>query len=313
MIIKENEPLNDKNWFRTGGPARYFCEPSTADDFKKAFLFAKEKNLEFFVLGHGANTLISDDGFNGLIIRPQRTAIHIFMNETNEALVTAGAGTLMDELIQFTLDHNLIGLEEFSNIPGTVGGSVFINLHYFQHFLSHFLTSAQLIHCKTFEMKAVDTAWFNFGYDQSKLMDREYILFNATFKLKKVSDVETAFAKGRRAEITRQRTSRYPHSNTCGSFFRNFHPEEVTLVCNGEKMIYAAFYLDKVGVRGMLECNGTAVSYQHANMIVSAQNAQSKDIIHVARTMQKLVKEQFNVILQPECLFVGFKEYPLLQ
>lgn len=313
MTIKENEPLNDKNWFRTGGPARYFCEPSNEVEFKEALDFAKEKSLELFVLGHGANVLISDDGFDGLVIRPRKTDVTISLDDKNQALVTAGAGDLMDELIQYTLDHNLIGLEEFSNIPGTVGGSVFINLHYFEHFLSHFIVGAQVINRKTGEVENVDNSWFEFGYDQSKLMEKGHYLINATFQLKKVSDVEAAFAKGRRTEIVRQRTARYPVSNTCGSFFRNFYPEEVSLECNGKKMIYAAFYLDKVGVRGELECNGTCVSYQHANMIVSCKTATSKDIIEVARTMQKMVKEQFGVVLQPECLLIGFKEYPLLK
>jgi UDP-N-acetylmuramate dehydrogenase len=218
-LIQTNIPLHDKNWFATGGPAKFFAQPTTSQEFQEAIQFAQINELPIFVLGKGANILISDEGFNGLVIQPRINSIQIF----DEQLVKAGAGLSMHDLIEFCLQHNLIGLEEFSGIPGTVGGSVYINLHYFQFLLAQFLVSATVLHAKTGSLEIVDSQWFNFGYDQSRLIDQEYYLVDATFKLKKVSDLETAFAKGRRVEIIRHRNSRYPTKNTCGSFFRNFH------------------------------------------------------------------------------------------
>lgn len=312
MNIQEQVPLKDKNWFRTGGPARFFCEPETAQEFQEALLFAKKNNLTIFILGHGANIVVSDDGFDGLVIRPKKTPIEIEIDNQDQALVTVGAGVLMDELIQYTLDHNLIGLEDFSNIPGTVGGSTFINLHYFTHFLSHFLVGAQVIEKETGNIINVDNDWFGFGYDCSKLMEQKHYLVNATFQLKKVSDTQAAYAKGRRDEIFRHRTSRYPHSNTCGSFFRNFYENEVTITCGDKKMIWVAYYLDKIGVKGALSVGNVCVSHQHANMLVTSESATSADIIALARKMQELVKNEFGIVPQPECIFVGFKDYPLL-
>jgi len=315
LTFKENEPLADKNWFLTGGLARYFCEPETVEEFKEALVFARTKNLEIFVLGQGANVLISDDGFDGLVIRP-RVENHTFPTITQETeamvLVTASAGMTVHDLIEFCLKHQIVGLEEFSGIPGTVGGSVFINLHYFQFFLSHFLVSAHVVHCQTGALEQVSLDWFNFGYDTSRLMDRDYYLVDATFRLKKVSDVETAYAQGRRVEIIRHRHARYPHARTCGSFFRNFHDNEVTVVSNGKKMIYVAYYLDKIGVKGQLAVGDAIVSYQHANMIVNSGNATSSDIVQLVRLMQQKVKDAFGIMLQPECLLIGFKDYPLL-
>lgn len=312
MIIQENIPLKDKNWFCTGGPARYFCEPATAQEFQEALTFAKQHTLDVFILGHGANIVISDDGFNGLVIRPQKTDVEIELTDDNQALVTAGAGVSMDELIQYTLDHNLVGLEIFSNIPGTIGGSVYINLHYFEAFLSHYLVGAQVIDQETGEILSVDHDWFEFGYDQSKLMNRKYYLVNATLQLKKVSDVETAYAQGRRFEIVRHRTSRYPKGHTCGSFFRNFHDDEVSLIWQGKKMRFIAYYLDKIGVKGCERVGGVCVSSQHANMLVNDGSGSSNDIVQLARVLQEKVKKEFNILPQPECIFVGFKEYPLL-
>lgn len=307
-LIQTQIPLHDKNWFATGGPAKFFAQPNSIQEFAQAISYAHANSLPIFVLGKGANILIADQGFDGLVIQPHLKDVQIL----DDCMIKAGAGTCMNDLIEFCLQNNLLGLEEFSGIPGTVGGSVYINLHYFQFLLEQFLVNATVIHAKTGAIEIVNPDWFKFGYDQSRLQEEEYYLVDATFKLKKVTDLETAFAKGRRIEIIRHRNSRYPTKNTCGSFFRNFHDQEVTLMSNGKKMIFVAYYLDKLGVKGQLQSGGAIVSYQHANMIVNQGNATSADIINLARAMQELVHKNYGIIPQPECRLIGFKEYPLL-
>ncbi len=315
LIIQEQVPLHDKIWFRTGGAARYFCTPRTAHEFQEALSYAKQHNLPVFVLGSGANILISDEGFDGLVIHPISSDLITISDDTqstNHKLATCLSGMTMDDLIEKTLSHNLIGLEVFSGIPGTLGGSAYINLHYFNHFLSHFVVSAQVIEKKTGTILSVDHDWFAFGYNQSKLIAGDHYLVSITLKLALGTDIDVAYAQGRRYEIIRHRMSRYPSSHTCGSFFRNFHEQEVSLVWNDKKMIYIAFYLDKIGVKGVETVGGAQVSWQHANMLVNTGSATSADIIALARTLQQKVKDQFGILPQPECLFIGFKEYPLL-
>jgi UDP-N-acetylmuramate dehydrogenase len=319
-FIQTYVSLNDKNWFRTGGSARFYCEPQTIEEFRQALSFAHAENLEIFVLGQGANILVSDDGFDGLVIRPQLLDIEIIPAidgvshpTKNTVLIKAGAGVTMETLIQYCLDNYILGLEEFSGIPGTVGGSVFINLHYFEFLLEQFVVSAEIINKKTGEISIVSHEWFSFGYDQSQLHAQDYYLVNATFKLQRCSELEAVYARGRRTEIIRHRVKRYPSHNTCGSFFRNFHDHEVTLISNGKKMIYVAYYLDKIGVKGELTVGNATVSYQHANMIVNRGNATSSDIVALVRTMQQLVYDQFDIIPQPECQLIGFKKWPLLK
>ncbi|MGE0206630.1 MAG: UDP-N-acetylmuramate dehydrogenase [Candidatus Babeliales bacterium] len=312
-IIQQNISLADKNWFATGGAAKFFCEPTTPQEFQQALQFANEHKLLLFILGAGANILIADEGFDGLVIRPKLTALVQEPWDQQYELLTAGAGVQLDDLIEYCLAHNLSGLEEFSGIPGTVGGAVYINLHYFEFLLDQFLVSAQIIEKDTGVIKTVDPSWFDFGYNQSTLLKENHFLLSATFKLKKINPEEIAYARGRKKEIIRHRAARYPQKGTCGSFFRNFHEHEVTLESNGKKMIYVAYYLDKIGVKGALQVGGATVSHQHANMLVNRGNATSADIIQLARTMQKLVFDQFGILPQPECRLVGFKEYPLLK
>jgi UDP-N-acetylmuramate dehydrogenase len=313
LLIQANIPLADKNWFKTGGSARFYCEPTTTEQFQEAIIYASTHNLPIFILGQGANILISDEGFDGLVIRPMLIKIKTILSDESQALITADAGVTMPDLIDYCLNNNLIGLEEFSGIPGTVGGSVYINLHYFNFLLANFLISAEVINKKTGVLETVDAQWFNFGYNDSQLHKKDYFLVNATFRLNCATAEETAFAQGRKTEIIRHRAHRYPQVRTCGSFFRNFLPHEVTLEIDQKKIIFVAYYLDKIGIKGTLRSGDAIVSPQHANMIVNLGNATSTDVITLALHMQQLVLDHFNILPQPECQLIGFKKYPLLQ
>jgi UDP-N-acetylmuramate dehydrogenase len=312
-FIKENVPLANKNWFKTGGNARFYCEPQTHQEFQQAIHFAHVRQLETFILGDGANILISDDGFDGLVIRPQIKNITVSTMHNDEAYICADAGVTMSELILFCLEKNILGLEEFSGIPGTVGGSVYINLHYFEFLLEHFLHEAAVMHAITGEIEIVQPSWFEFGYNKSRLQKERYYLLSATFKLKQGTALDGAFARGRHTEIVRHRAKRYPSVGTCGSFFRNFHEHEVVLESNGKKIIFVAYYLDKIGIKGVLREGNALVSHQHANMLVNTGAATSNDIIKLACAMQELVLKEFGITPQPECRLIGFKHYPLLR
>lgn len=311
VSIQANISLKDKNWFNTGGQARYFSQPRNAHEFQQALLWAQRTSLPVFILGQGANILISDDGFDGLVIQPCLEDWSITV-PTNKPLVKVGAGISMHALITRCLDENIIGLEEFSGIPGTVGGSIYINLHYFEFLLEQFLIEATIINKHTLALEKVDKSWFNFSYNSSKLQEGDHYVLDATFALTYATDLQVAYARGRHVEIIRHREKRYPLKNTCGSFFRNFYEHEVTLITSSKKIIYVAYYLDKLGIKGELRYGGAIVSYQHANMIVNDGTATTENIIGLARMMQELVHKQYNLIPQPECRLVGFKEYPLL-
>lgn len=310
-MIEENVSLHDKNWFRTGGPARYFCAAKSAQDIQEALALAEKHQLKVHVLGDGANTLLSDNGFDGLIIQPamQACTVKPTSQSENTRLIRAEAGARVQDVVTFCLEHQLLGLEELSGIPGTVGGSVYNNLHYFEFSLSDFVDHACIIDCTTGQTSDVSKEWLGFGYDHSSLHAKKHILLSATFRLKKATELETAFAKGRSAEIIRHRLKRYPHARTCGCFFRNFLPDE--LKKNNHTLPYVAYYLDLLGVKGTLRHGGASVSSQHANMIVTTESATSADIVAVARTMQERVFEKFGLLPQPECELVGFAEYPL--
>lgn len=307
MKILQNISLHDKNWFLTGGNARYFCEPLDEKDFQEALVFAKNEELEVVLLGEGANVMVSDEGVEGLVVHPCNVSIS---HDANGRLFV-GAGAKMQDVIDYALDHCLVGLEEFSGIPGTIGGSVFINIHYFDTLLSDFFVSGRVIDHETGNIIEVDKGRFAFGYNTSMLHDKRHYLVSAVLKMSQADALGAAYAKGRRDEIIRHRMRRYPTSRTCGSFFRNFFPEEVPFCVNGEKLPYVGYYLDKIGVKGALSIGKAGVSFRHANMIVSQPGATTADIVAVARRMQELVFKTYGIIPQAECRMLGFSEYPL--
>jgi UDP-N-acetylmuramate dehydrogenase len=313
-LICESVSLSDKNWFGTGGSAEFFAEPKTIDQMRAAFLWAQTNNKLVTVIGKGANLLIADSGIKGLVIRP--SLVDIFVQEESEStvLVTVGAGYDMAELIEWCFAHGFIGLHEFSGIPSSIGGAVYINLHFFQFLIDQSIVSATVmdLHGNLFY---VDRNWFCFAYDYSKLHEKNYYLVNVTFRLQKADQLTVAYQRGRADEIKRYRAHRYPTKNTCGSFFRNFFPSEVSLEIGGKKAIWAAYYLDQVGVKGSVSFGGAMVSHQHANMIVTdpSKNPTSQDIIDCAREGQRRVFEKYGILLKPECQLLGFQQNPVME
>ncbi|MBR5623537.1 FAD-binding protein [bacterium] len=302
--MRNDIPLAPLNWFKTGGNAEFFSEPQTLEDALSDLAFAKKEGLEVNVLGEGANTLVSDSGCKGLVLRPANKEIALC--ERPEGLVLeAGCGANMQDVIDYALNNRALGLEEFAGLPGTIGGAAFINAHFFEFFLADFLLSAKVISLDG-SVQEVGKDWFEYGYDVSRLHREKWLVWSVKFLLKPGGEFETAFAKGRAYEIIRQRSRRYPKERTCGSFFRNFLPEEAQ-----GKVASVAFYLDKIGVKGTLSCGQAIVSRKHANMLETKEGATSADVVCLAREMQKLVYKNFGLTPVPECRFLGFPSFPL--
>ncbi|TAN42511.1 MAG: UDP-N-acetylmuramate dehydrogenase [Nitrospirae bacterium] len=122
LDIKENLPLADMTTFKVGGPARYLAQIETEDDLFKALSFARSADTATLVLGSGSNVLISDKGFDGLVILNRIQGLKSSI-ENGSAFVSAGAGIDWDYLVNFCVERNWQGIECLSGIPGTVGAA----------------------------------------------------------------------------------------------------------------------------------------------------------------------------------------------
>jgi UDP-N-acetylmuramate dehydrogenase len=186
MILKENVPLAEFTTFNIGGPARYFVEAETVEEIIEALAFARANSLEVFVLGGGSNIVVSDSGFNGLVLAPRITGIDK-KSDGNRVTVTVGAGVVWDDFVIWAIDNGFAGLECMSGVPGTVGGAVVANIGAYGAQCSDTFFHARVIDCKneSNEVMIMEKKDCNFSYHDS-IFDRDsgrYIVIDATFSL----------------------------------------------------------------------------------------------------------------------------------
>lgn len=125
MDIQQNIPIAPYTTVKIGGPADFFIHTHNSNEFIEAIKYGQKNNLPITILGNGSNVLISDSGIRGLVIKNESNEIELLP----ENKVKVASGVQLSKLINFTLDHNLLGLEEFAYIPSTLGGAIAGNIH----------------------------------------------------------------------------------------------------------------------------------------------------------------------------------------
>ena len=140
MKILNNESLANHTSFKIGGLAKNFIEVKNIDDLIRALAYAKEKGLDFFVLGAGTNVLFSDKEIDKLIIKIELDNIKI-----NNNIVEAESGCRLQEVILQSIDHDLTGLEELAGIPGSFGGAVWANAGAFRKDISMYIEKVKVL------------------------------------------------------------------------------------------------------------------------------------------------------------------------
>ena len=138
--LQKNVLLANYTTFNIGGPARYFLVAKNEEEIKKAVKAAKELNLKYFILGGGSNILISDKGFDGLVIKLQVTNYKL-----QGKTIYAEAGVNLGKLVRFSIENNLSGLEWAAGIPGTLGGAIRGNAGAFNYSISDFVKTVEVL------------------------------------------------------------------------------------------------------------------------------------------------------------------------
>lgn len=178
--------LKELTTFNIGGPARVFIEAHTDEEVRNAIVQAHEHSLHMFVLGGGSNILVSDDGFDGLVLAMRVSGITAKV-ENGHTLITAGAGVPWDDFVAWTVEKNLSGLECLSGIPGTVGGAVVANAGAYGAQCSDTFVSAEVFDTRDAKsvIQVLQKKNCTFAYHDS-LFCREsgrYVVLRTTFEL----------------------------------------------------------------------------------------------------------------------------------
>ena len=292
MNIQNNVSLALYTTFGIGGPADFFVVVTTLDELKEAIAYATTNGLSYFLLGTGANILVGDKGFRGLVIKNETKAYQFDGN-----ILTAQSGALIAELIELSKERGLSGLEDFAGIISTVGGALWQNLHFLSSdrsktvFIADILQSATILH-ENGASEEVDMSYFQFGYDKSILHTSKDIVLSATFTLafKDTQEIQKTVDDN----ILWRREKHPQHAEKCsaGSIFKKI--EEFG----------AGRLIEKVGLKGK-QIGGAQVSTVHANFIINTGGATAKDVRELIALIQTTVKKDLQLDLQPEISFVG--------
>ena len=162
MNIQENIALFPYTYLKAGGPARFLVEIQTEDELREAVTWAQERQMQIAVLGAGSNVLVSDNGFDGLVIRMRLEKL-LYDGDT----MSLGAGVSMAQAAAFALRHNLSGFEWAIGIPGTVGGSVYGNAGCFGGEMKDAIESVEIFDTLNAKRSTLNPTQCGFGYRDS--------------------------------------------------------------------------------------------------------------------------------------------------
>ena len=296
--LRRGELLAPYTTFRIGGPADLFFEATTADELATAVLAAREMDVPYFVLGLGANILVGDKGFRGLVIR--NTSSHFeFHDEGSSCRLWVESGAVMKELIQESVRRGWSGLEHYAGIPSTVGGAVWQNLHCLSPaperertmFIAEVFEHAEILSEEN-ERKVVDAAYVQFGYDDTVFHHRRDIALSVTFRLAK-GDVDVMHRIMQ--ENLAWRGSRHP--------WLDWHPSAGSIFKKIEG-VGAGRLVDQCGLKGFRHGN-VQISHNHANILINLGGATATEVRELIANAQQAVKEKFGYELTPEIGFIG--------
>ncbi len=267
-------------WFRLGGPARWLCRPRDAEELARLVRRAREAEVPLKVLGGGANVLISDDGFDGVVVRLDQPAFREVRRDGQ--CVRAGAGVDLMRFSKECSEAGLSGLECMAGIPGSVGGAVRMNAGGRFGEIGAVVREVEVLHSDgRLETRPADR--LGFGYRHSTLED--VIALSVTFKL---SDTDPEATKGRFEEIFAFKTASQPLSaKSAGCIFKN--PPGTS----------AGALIDRAGLKGTRR-GGASVSTRHANFIVADVGARSSDVLFLIDLIRERVAREFDTALEVE-------------
>jgi len=283
--VQQNVFMSLHTTFKIGGPAKYFYVAKIESDIIKALKLARELNLNYYVLGGGSNILVSDQGFNGLVIK-----INLDKLEIKDEIVYCESGVSLGNLIGQCAKKNLGGMEILAGVPGTVGGAIFGNAGSPRLAIDDFIKSVKVLdkNFKIIELKNEDC---RFAYRQSRFKETKEIILSAVFEMNKGGGIQ--IQEKIKESLKKKKESQPLEFPSAGCIFKN--PKEKP----------AWQFIKEADLAGK-KIGGAMVSEKHANYIVNTGNATAEQVIMLISLIKQKVRTQFNIQLQEEIQLVGF-------
>ncbi len=283
-----NEPMKKHTTFKIGGPAECLIKIENVENLKKILEFANTNKIPITIIGNGSNILVSDKGIKGITLMIKIEKIKIETNK-EKVRILLGSGEKLGKLSKIFLENEITGFEEFSGIPGTIGGAIRMNAGAYGKEMKDIVKKVTCIDYQGKE-KIFTNEEMNFKYRQSILKEQKYI----------ITEVEIELQKGKKEEISKKmqeysksRKEKQPlEYASAGSTFKR-----------GEDFITAKL-IDDAGLKGY-SIGGAEVSIKHSGFIINKKDATAKDVIKLTTYIQEQIYKKFNKKIQLEIEFIG--------
>jgi UDP-N-acetylmuramate dehydrogenase len=291
--------------FGIGGPASMLCDTASQAAFIAALRLVKSLAVPRIVIGGGTNLVVSDAGFEGIVLRYSGSEI-----VRNGTLLEVEAGAVLQNVVDDTIGLGLKGLQTMTGIPGYLGGAVYGNAGAYGHSIDQIIT----------EIRFTDGAGIHtltnhecrFEYRESIFKDnKDWIILSASLRFE---EGDAAELRKSASEIRAIRDAKYPPSMRCaGSIFKNLFLDklppaaraEVPAKVVREGKVPSAWFLEQVGGKGMRRGDIQMATY-HANLIYNDGVGTAMDLVAIIRELKERVHNRFGFDLEEEVQYVGF-------
>ncbi len=303
--LQRHVPLAPLTYIKVGGPAAFFAQVATQDELAHAVRAALEADIPFRIIGGGANMLIADAGFDGLIIRNIGSALAV-----DGRRVTVASGYNLTKLAGEMARRGFSGLEFAFGIPGTVGGAIYGNAGAFSGSLQDVVRDVTLLRLDG-TIITVESAALQFAYRHSALKDHYAVVLSATLELQP-GDADQIRQK-HHAWLAYRKEHQPLEFPSLGSVFKNVPLAEIGAqlrerfgVQEGQQFVAAGLINDRAGLRG-LRVGDAELSVKHGNFIVNRGAARAADVLALIGAIKRRVQELYGgLILREEIEMLGF-------
>lgn len=274
-------PLSEYITFKFGGPCRALISVNSAESAAELIRYMKGQGIKYGILGRGSNVLVSDEGFDGVVLLFGSDYADIFVNGCT---VRCDAGALLATACVKAQQEGLTGMENLFGIPGTVGGALYMNAGAYGSEMKDVVVSAEYIDADC-NICTIGKDDMELSYRHSFFSDSDKVITSVTLELAKGDPDEI---KAAMSECMAKRSSKQPlNYPSAGSTFKR--PEGS----------YASLLIEQCGLKG-LTCGGAMVSEKHSGFVINKGYATCADVLELCEKVKTIVKEKTGYQLELE-------------
>jgi UDP-N-acetylmuramate dehydrogenase len=306
LNVLPGELLAPHTRFQIGGPAAMFCDTTDTAAFTEALRTAKDLALPRIIIGGGTNLVVSDAGFDGLVLRYTGSRIR-----RDGLLLHIEAGAVLQDVVDESIALGLQGLQTMTGIPGFIGGAVYGNAGAYGRSIEELVERVHLTDGDA--ALTLSNHECRFRYRDSIFKDRkDWIILSAELRFETGDPPQLAKTA---AEIRTIRDAKYPPAMKCaGSIFKNLFfadlparvQREIPASVVREGKVPSAWFLEQVGVKGLRRGDIQVASY-HANLIYNDGAGTASDLVAVIKDLKNRVRARFDIELEEEVQYLGFE------